>query len=85
MIILYCEKSRGGNLEKCFERSPHMLEFFMLVIGIFVGIVVARFVFFPKNVGTLLFHDPHSMFAEINCPVEDIYNKSSVMFIVSRR
>ena len=62
-----------------------MLEFFMLAIGIFVGSVATYFIFFPKKVGTLLFHDPHSMFAEIDCPVEDIYNKSRVMFIVSRR
>jgi hypothetical protein len=62
-----------------------MFEVLIFLIGFFVGTVVMNLFYTGKRVGTLLFHDPESMIAQLDCPVEDIYKYKRVMFTVSRR
>ena len=62
-----------------------MFDFLDALIGLIVGTGVTYFLSKPKKVGTLLFHNPESMIAELDQPVEEIYKRDRVMFIVSRR
>lgn len=62
-----------------------MFEVFIFLIGFTVGTVVMNLFFTGKRIGTLLFHDPQSMYVELHCPVEDVYKCKRVMFTVSRR
>ena len=62
-----------------------MFEVLCFFLGCILGCVVMRLASKGKKVGTLLFHDPQSMIAELDCPVEDIYKCDRVIFTVSRR
>lgn len=62
-----------------------MFEVLIFLIGYILGCVVENLVWKGKKVGTLLFHDPQSMIAELDYPVEYIYERKRVTFTVSRR
>ena len=62
-----------------------MIHFLILVFGIVIGATLMYILCNPKKVGTLLFHDPQSMYAELDCPVEEVYKRSRVIFTISRR
>ena len=62
-----------------------MFEVCLFLFGIFIGTLIMNLFYTGKRVGTLLFHDPESMIAELDCPVEDIYKCKRVVFTVSRR
>lgn len=62
-----------------------MFEAIVFLVGVLIGGVAMYLIHFPKKVGTLLFHNPESMIAELDYPVEDIYKHNRVMLIVSRR
>lgn len=62
-----------------------MFEVCLFLFGIFIGTLVMNLFYTGYRAGTLIFHDPTSMYVELDCPVEEIYKHKRVVFTVSRR
>lgn len=88
--MLICEKSRVGNLEKCFGKAGLKMELILcMIIGIIIGIVFGRQVFRRDVVGSLRVDqsDPDSgpyLFLELSHKGADaIYKKRYVVLKVN--